>query len=253
MSVPVGRYVTETSTHEPPGYTHLEWKRRFPWLVQGTTGRGSQAEPFDLGIFAVAAARDVMEHWERLRTASGLPAVMHAQQVHGAEVRVHTMSPAGLHLTRECDGHATLDAGVLLTVTTADCVPVFIVDPVRGGIALLHAGWRGTAFGILERGIETLSAASSERADLHAHLGPAICGECYEVGPEVFEALKLPAPSSPEPVDLRRVMAHRIHEAGVPAEQITLSTLCTLCGGHGLFSHRGGDGGRQVGYLGMRL
>jgi copper oxidase (laccase) domain-containing protein len=104
----------------------------------------------------------------------------------------------------------------------------------------------------VERGIETLSAASSERTDLLVHLGPAICGECYEVGPEVFEALKLPAPSAPEPVDLRRVMAHRASEAGVPAEQITISTLCTLCGDGGLFSHRGGDGGRQVGYLGMR-
>ena len=254
MSVPVGRYVTETSTHEPPGYTHPEWAKRFPWLVQGTTGRSSQAEPFDLGIFAVAsAARDVMERWERLRKATGLPSVVHAHQVHGADVRVHAMGPPGLHLMRECDGHATHDPGVLLAVTTADCVPVFIVDPVRGAVALLHAGWRGTAFGIVERGIETLAAGSSARADLHVHLGPAICGECYEVGPEVFEALKLPAPSGPEPVDLRQVMAHRVHEAGVPAEQITLSTLCTLCGGDGLFSHRGGDGGRQVGYLGMRL
>jgi len=253
MSVPVGRHVTETSTREPPGYTHPEWQSRFPWLVQGTTGRNSLAEPFDLGMFAVASsARDVMENWGRLRAGTGLPVVVHAQQIHGSEIRLHTMGPAGLHLTREADGHATLDAGVLLTVTTADCVPVFIVDPVRGAIVLLHAGWRGTAFGIVERGLETLSATSSVRADLHMHLGPAICGECYEVGPEVFEALKLPAPTSPDPVDLRRVMAHRAHEAGVPAEHITLSTMCTLCGGDGLFSHRGGDGGRQVGYLGMR-
>ena len=117
MSVPVGRYVTETLTREPPGYTHPEWQKRFPWLVQGTTGRNGHAEPFDLGIFAVAsAARDVMENWARLRMGAGLPTVVHAQQVHGAEVRVHTMGPAGLHLTRECDGHATLDPGVLLAV-----------------------------------------------------------------------------------------------------------------------------------------
>lgn len=250
----MGRLVTETATHDPPGFTHPEWQRRFPWLVQGTTGRGGQAQPFDLGIFAVAsAARDVMEKWELLRTATGLPAVVHARQVHGAEVRVHAMGPAGLHLARECDGHATQDVGVLLAVTTADCVPVSIVDPVRGAVALLHAGWRGTAFGIIERGIETLSGASSEQSDLHVHLGPAICGECYQVGPEVFEALGLPAPTGPEPVDLRRVMAQRAAAAGVPSEQITISTLCTQCDGELLFSHRAGDGGRQVGYLGMRL
>ena len=253
-STPLGRLVTETATHDPPGFTHPEWRARFPWLIQGTTGRGSPAEPFDLGIYSVAsAAADVMDSWEQLRLATGLPAVVHARQVHGAEVRVHTLGPAGLHLTRACDGHATVDVGVLLAVTTADCVPVSIVDPVKGAVALLHAGWRGTAFGIVERGIETLAAASSTRADLHVHLGPAICGECYEVGPEVFEALGLPAPTGPEPVDLREVMARRVRDAGVPPEQITRSTLCTQCDGGLLFSHRAGDGGRQVGYLGMRL
>jgi len=165
---------------------------------------------------------------------------------------MHSLGPAGLHLTRPCDGHATEDAGVLLAVTTADCVPVSMVDPIRGAVALLHAGWRGTAFGIIERGLAVLSGASSDRADLHVHLGPAICGSCYEVGPEVFEALGLPAPPEPEPVDLRSVMAMRVVRAGVPAEQVTRSTLCTLCDGRGLFSHRGGDGGRQAGYLGMR-
>lgn len=253
MSVPVGRHVTETPTQALPGYTHPEWRVRFPWLVQGTTARGGDADPFDLGIFAVAsAAGDVMENWERLRAATGLRRVVHGRQVHGAEVRVHSLGPSGLHLTRECDGHAAMEAGVLLAVTTADCVPVFIVDPVRGAVALLHAGWRGTAFGIVERGIETLAAASSAREDLHVHLGPAICGTCYEVGPEVFEALGLPAPPGPTPVDLRHVMAHRVRGAGVPGDHITTSTLCTLCGSSGLFSHRGGDGGRQVGYLGIR-
>jgi YfiH family protein len=249
-----GRLVTETATHAPPGFTHPEWRDRFPWLVQGTTSRNGQADPFDLGIFSVASsARDVMENWEELRRAAGLPVVVHARQVHGAQVRVHTLGPAGLHLMRECDGHATFDPGVLLTVTTADCVPVSIVDPVRQAVAMLHAGWRGTAFGILERGIETLAAALSVRADLHLHLGPAICGGCYEVGPEVFEALKLPAPSAAEPVDLRRLMARRACDAGVSPENITISTFCTLCDGAELFSHRGGDRGRQVGYLGMRL
>jgi YfiH family protein len=193
-----------------------------------------------------------MENWERLGAATGFRRVIHGRQVHGADVRVHAPGPSGLHLTRACDGHAAMEAGVLLAVTTADCVPVFIVDPVRGAVALLHAGWRGTAFGIVERGVETLAAASSAREDLQVHLGPSICGTCYEVGPEVFEALGLPAPGEPTPVDLRHVMAHRVREAGVPDDHITTSTLCTLCGGSGLFSHRGGDGGRQVGYLGMR-
>jgi YfiH family protein len=252
-SVPVGRPVTETPTVDPPGYTHPEWQSRFPWLVQGTTGRGSDSDLFDLGLFAAASsARDVLEHWEELKKASGLSMVVHARQTHGAKVRGHNIGPASLRIVPDCDGHVTADPNVLLAVTTADCVPVSLVDPRRGAIGLLHAGWRGVAFGILERGIEALAGGSSAREDLHVHFGPAICGACYEVGPEVFVALGLPAPSGPEPVDLRAVMAVRAHAAGVPSEQITHSTHCTLCGDSRLFSHRAGDGGRQVGYLGIR-
>ena len=52
----MGRQVTESPTQALPGYTHPEWRVRFPWLAQGTTGRGPGAEPFDLGIFAMASA-----------------------------------------------------------------------------------------------------------------------------------------------------------------------------------------------------
>ena len=76
--------------------------------------------------------------------------------------------------------------GVLLTVTIADCVPVFIADPVRRAVGLFHAGWRGTAAGVFESGMATLGEAfGSTPGDITVHLGPAICGECYEVGPEV--------------------------------------------------------------------
>src|SRR5690606_18360795 len=101
------------------------------------------------------------------------------------------------------DGHATRAPGLLLAVSVADCVPVSLVDPERRAVALLHAGWRGAAAGILERGLEVLAERLLARPeDLHVHLGPAICGGCYEVGPEVHRALGLPEPPAPAPVDL---------------------------------------------------
>lgn len=84
------------------------------------------------------------------------------------------------------------------------------------------------------------------------HLGPAICGSCYEVGPEVFGALGLPTPDGPTPLDLRAALAERAAAEGVPSTSITVSGHCTRCTDSGLFSHRGGDAGRQVGYLGLR-
>ena len=132
-------------------------------------------------------------------------------------------------------------------------LPVFVVEPRRRAVALLHAGWRGAAAGILELGLEVLGERLGSRAeDLLVHLGPAICGSCYEVGPEVFRGLGLPEPGAPAPVDLRAALAHRAVAAGVAAGSISVSAHCTLCGDAGLFSHRRGDRARQVGYLGVR-
>jgi len=230
------------------------WSRAFPWLVQGITRAGEGADPFDLGLFTEAsAAGAVLQRWERLSRALDVQTVVHARQVHGASVRHHRAMPPGLHLAEPCDGHATAVAGVLLAVTTADCVPVSIVDPDTRAVALVHAGWRGSAAGVVERGIEVLvERFGTNPASLRVHLGPAICGECYEVGPEVHVALGMDEPSGPALLDLRGVLAVRLVAAGVEAGSITVSDRCTRCGERELFSHRGGDAGRQAGFLGIR-
>ena len=90
------------------------------------------------------------------------------------------------------------------------------------------------------------------RAHLHAHLGPAICGACYEVGPEVCDALGLPKQSGPTPVDVRALLVSRARSLGMQECRITVSEHCTLCGTAGLFSHRGGRSERQAALLGIR-
>lgn len=260
------RLVREVPTDDPPGFTHPGWRERHPWLVQGTTGRGP-----DLGLFSDASTpRAVMEHWQALGRATGMPRLVHAHQLHEARVRAHAGGPSGFFLADPCDGHATASSGVLLAVTTADCVPVSLVAPGPRAVALLHAGWRGAAAGILEHGLRVMADSfDAAPADVELHLGPAICGSCYEVGPEVFRALGLEAPDHPAPVDLRRTLAEWAVAAGVPAASVTVSAHCTLCGGGGpgggdgaprddalpagaFYSHRGGDRARQAGYLGIR-
>lgn len=237
---------------------HTGWSKAFPWLLQGTTTRDScDDHPFDLGLFAehsqpVSARR----RWAALRKALGSDQVVHARQVHGAEVRAHRGEVAGVdepRLVEDCDGHAADTPGVLLAVTTADCVPVFLIDADRRVVAALHAGWRGASAGVLERGIETLASTFSCLPEhLRVHLGPAICGGCYEVGPEVFEALGQEVPDRPRPIDLRRVLGQRAVLAGVPHQAISVSVHCTRCTGSRLFSHRMGDTGRQAGFIGIR-
>jgi copper oxidase (laccase) domain-containing protein len=118
---------------------------------------------------------------------------------------------------------------------------------------MVHAGWRGAAAGILERTVTVMGERFGTAPDaLALHLGPSICGTCYEVGPEVHEALGEPVPTEPTPVDLPANLARRARSLGIPEAEITRSTCCTLCGPADLFSHRGGDAGRQIGFLGIR-
>lgn len=249
------RSITEAAVgHDPPLWTHPEWRERFPWLIQGITGSGAEERPFDLALFGRGRPHEVMERWWSLGRAVGAHRIVHGHQVHGAVVRVHDDGPAGLHVFPATDGHVTRASGVVLAVSVADCVPVALVDPARRAVALLHAGWRGVAAGILERGLAVMEERLLARADeLHVHLGPAICGRCYEVGPEVHRGLGLPEPSAPEPLDLRAVAAERALAAGVRPDRLTVSTWCTRCGDSPFFSHRGGRPERQVAFLGVGL
>ena len=94
-------------------------------------------------------------------------------------------------------------------------------------------------------------AFGSDPGELVMHLGPAICGGCYEVGPEVFVALGEAPPPGPAPIDLRGVIRKRAVALGVPDGQVTVSDECTLCGDGRYFSHRRGDRGRHLGFIGI--
>lgn len=206
-----------------------------------------------MGLFGPSPSQEVQARWASLATCTGFPRLVHARQVHGARVAVHEAGASGRWVAGEYDGHVSQVPGTLLTVATADCVAVSIVDPKRRAVALLHAGWRGTAAGILEAGLSTLaSVLSVEMPTCHLHLGPAICGDCYEVGPQVHQALGETVPPRPTPVDLPSNLGRRAVAAGIPRENITVSSLCTRCGGGELFSHRAGDRGRQLAVLGIR-
>lgn len=194
------------------------------------------------GFTDAAPVGEVNDRWlALLRSTGGRMASAH--QVHGVKVVTHAPGWDGWLRVDAADGHATAHHDTALVVTIADCVPVFIGHP-KGASALLHAGWRGTAGGILESGIRTLAAMRCEPRDLVVHLGPAICGSCYEVGPEVYAQLMRRTVSAPTTVDLRALLADQARIAGV--KQVEISPHCTRCNNDRFFSHRVGDSERQV-------
>ena len=244
----------EIAEHGFPLHIVTDWADRFPWLLAGITHAGSGPDPFDFRLFGEPASHLAPARWKDLLQASAFAAIVHARQIHETRIVVHDEVGRGIQENGEAaDGHATSARGVLLVITVADCVPVYLLDAEARAVALLHAGWRGTAAGILPRGIALLGQRwGTDPGRLLVHLGPAICGACYEVGPEVFKALGEEVPPYAAPVDVRGVLAEQARAAGVLPERITISDLCTLCGNGNLFSHRGGRSERQVAVLGIR-
>src|SRR5690606_9907360 len=96
-----------------PLYRHPEWEERFPWIIQGITGRGDADAPFDLGLSGGQPVGAVLGRWRALREATGMPIAVHARQVHGATVLVHhTAGPSGLVIADDADAHVTRAEGM---------------------------------------------------------------------------------------------------------------------------------------------
>ncbi len=192
--------------------------------------------------------REVMDRWGALQRdlASGGPRLATAKQVHGSHVFVHGPGWEGWLRCADGDGHVSLERGTGMAVTIADCTPVFLAHP-SGAAGVLHAGWRGTAGRILEQGVRALAQRGVPTGELHLHLGPAICGRCYEVSPDVYERLTGRAVERPTTVDIRAVLRDQARALGV--RHITTSASCTRCDNDRFFSHRAGDAGRQLGVL----
>ena len=195
---------------------------------------------------------EVMDRWARLQ--DGLAALRierfaTAHQIHGAVVERHDGGWRGWLRLRGVDGHVTRTPGTALAVTIADCTPVFVTHP-GGAVAVLHAGWRGTAARILDVGLDALGAMGFSADECLVHLGPSICGPCYEVGPEVLSAVYGMPATGKGHLDVREVLREQAWRRGV--KHISSSPACTRCNADRFFSHRGGDSGRQLGVIALQ-
>jgi YfiH family protein len=176
-------------------------------------------------------------------------------QVHGADVRVvHNQQeaqpkPGVLGDDEYCDALVSKTPGILLTVKTADCVPVLIGDPKSGAFAAVHAGWRGTSSSIVMKAIKQLETEYGAGArDLRVAIGPAANTCCYEVGSEVIEKFKelfpqsdhlfTPTKTGHARIDLHTANRDQLIAAGVRPERIHLAPFCTMDRNDLFFSYR---------------
>jgi YfiH family protein len=204
---------------------------------------GVSEPPFDrlnLGLLTDDAEGAVVENRRRLAEALGFEPdqLRFARQVHGHRLIDHRVEhPQGLV---EADGHVVAEPGQAPLVFVADCLPVTLAGP--SGVAMVHAGWRGLAVGILAKGAEAVEATS-------AAIGPGIGPCCYEVGDEVLSAFAGLGEGvvRGRMLDLPEIARRSLAKAGV--ERVESSGLCTSCEEEIFFSHRRDNGrtGRQAG------
>ncbi|MFN0157586.1 MAG: peptidoglycan editing factor PgeF [Bacteroidota bacterium] len=159
-------------------------------------------------------------------------------QVHSAIVR--RVESAGNY--PECDGLLTSSPDICLGVSTADCVPIFILDPAKAAIAGVHAGWRGTAGGIVTQAIVAMQAEFGSRpADLIAFIGPCADVCCYQVGDEVasrFDNNFVVRKEGAVLLSLKAANVSALSLSGVPLTNIEVSPHCTISESHLFHSYR---------------
>jgi YfiH family protein len=214
---------------------------------------GVSEPPFDslnLGLLTDDAEDAVAENRVRLASALGFEPeqVVFARQVHGTELIEHPFACSFSADSNEkeqanvpeADGHVLRQPGIAALVFVADCLPVALAGP--RGVAMVHAGWRGLAGGILGAGAEAVEAT-------RAAIGPGIGPCCYEVGEEVLGAFSALGEgiAAGRMLDLPEVARRLLAEAGV--EAVESAGLCTSCEADLFFSHRRDEGrtGRQAG------
>ncbi|MFZ0384463.1 MAG: polyphenol oxidase family protein [Solirubrobacteraceae bacterium] len=180
-----------------------------------------------------------------LLASVGAPPAAFMYQTHSAKVRVLDQ-PAQAYERVRVDGQATALAGIAPAALGADCLPIAIAG--GGAVAVVHAGWRGLAGGVIAAGVRAVrDLAGDDSAELGAAIGPGAGPCCYEVGPEVHARFSGYQTARGDNLDLKAIAAAQLEAAGVAAVQDL--GMCTICAPSLFYSHRRDAGvtGRQAG------
>jgi hypothetical protein len=197
----------------------------------------------------------VLKNYDILGEAIGFDPhrIVSAAQVHGDDIRLVTEEDWGKGLytstNYEADGLMTNVPGTALIVFSADCGTVLLEDPVTGAVGACHAGWRGTALGIAGKTVrEMVGHFGSRPENIRAALGPCIGACCFETDGDVPEAMRKALGPEAEAaitktgekyhVDLKLLNTAFLKKAGILAEHIDVSPLCTACDPDTFWSYR---------------
>jgi len=205
------------------------------------TGKNPGAEPDNVSQIMKIKSRQIY-----------MPVQRHTDKIAIIESSLHPII---------ADAVITKEAGILIGVQVADCVPILLYEKTKGILGAIHAGWRGTAEAILKKSIKAVmdSFACSED-NISIALGPAIRSCCYTVGFDVFSAVShatgpgdyFSNEGGKYCLDLPLANKYQALSMGIPERNIWLSEECTFCNPDKFYSYRYARGttGRQGAFIG---
>lgn len=167
--------------------------------------------------------------------------VVSADLEHGTKVEIVGKNEKGIFI-KKTDGLVTKEKNIFLTVTVADCLPIFIYTET--GVGILHGGWRGVADGVVENGIKKFKEMTNcLLEEIFLKVGPSIDSCCFEVGNDVAEVFQKYSEAVQDEngrkfVDLKKVVQQIALQEGLLEERIDISSECTACLPEKYFSFR---------------
>jgi polyphenol oxidase len=258
--------LAESAPASRPNLARAQWT--MDGLAHGFYGRigGVSCGPFatlNFSYFVGDDAESVDRNWSVARQAMPSGArIARLNQVHGATVQTVGADFSGAR--SEGDGLVTDSPAIMLTILTADCVPVLMVDAERRVVAALHAGWRGTLAGIAAAGVSAMAAMGARPERIGAALGPSIGACCFEVDQDLAarfgvrfagaERHSRAGRAGKAYLNLRGLIRDELQRCGLEPGAIASVGPCTRCGNDRYFSRRAAGGnitGLQLSYIGF--
>lgn len=247
-------------------YPRLEEEKEFLHGFSTRLGGVSKEHLYSMNLSFARGDREenVRENFQRIAHAVGFEAekMVFTHQTHTTNVRKVTEEDWGKGFSKErdysdVDGLITNVPQTVLTTFYADCVPIYLVDPVKKAIGLCHSGWRGTVGRISQVTIARMQKEyDSDPKDILAAVGPSICQNCYEVSGDVIEQFQdsfhekywkelfYQKENGKYQLNLWKANEILLEEAGITKEHISVTDICTCCNPQLLYSHRASKGQR---------
>jgi YfiH family protein len=247
-------------------FEHFKSQARLLQLV--TTKSDAYPYSFSLALHTGEEKESIIHNRQKLvrklQTKSNLHFIV-ANQTHSDIIRIISEEKTqGWNSThdaiQECDAMITDKPNIILSILTADCVPILLYDTKKNVVAAIHAGWKGTKAEITYKTVKKMQKFfNSKPEDIIAGIAPSIGSCCYEVGEDVAKHFFQISHSFTKKgekymLDLAYINKIQLLNSGLHTKQIEMSNVCTSCNVEHFFSYRKEKGcsGRFMSMIGLR-